>query len=257
MKPIQRQGLIALLLTAISLPAFSAPESGLHRTGAFNMTATLEQLLGEASAEVQQVFSGDEQIEWEVYVPKNYNSDLPAGVMVFVSPGNSGDLPAGWAGVMEDSNLIWVSANKSGNDVPVVNRMLKAIYGLEAIRQLYAIDDARLYVAGFSGGGKVASRIANNFATTFVGGIFICGSHTWGETEAENVEAIRSNRYVFLTGEFDQALEPTKRAYRSYRAADVPNIKLVVVRGMGHSNPPGHELKKALQFLETGENETN
>ena len=254
-KLFKRLSLPALLLTAISLPAFSAPESGLQRTGAFNMTATLEQLLGEASAEVQSVIARDEQIDWEVYVPKNYNPDLPAGVMVFVSPSNKGDLPAGWAGVMEDHNLIWVSANKSGNDVPVVNRMLKAIYGLEAVRQLYSIDDSRIYVAGFSGGGKVASRIANNFATTFAGGIFICGSHTWGETKSENVEAIKSNRYVFLTGEFDQALEPTKRAYRSYRAVDVPNIKLVVVRGMGHSNPPGHELKKAIQFLETGENE--
>ena len=227
----------------------------MHRTGAFEMTATPEQLLGKASADVQHVFSGDEQIEWEVYVPKNYNPDSPGGVMVYVSPGNSGKLPPGWAGVMEDHNLIWVSAKNSGNDVPVVNRMLMAIYGLEAVRQLYSVDDSRVYVAGFSGGGKVAGRIAENFAATFVGGIFICGVDPWEGSEPANIGAIRSNRYVFLTGEFDQALEPTKRVYRKYRAANVPNIRLMVIRGMGHSNPAGHDLKKAIQFLETGVNE--
>jgi predicted peptidase len=125
---------------------------------------------------------------------------------------------------------------------------------LEAIRQLYAIDDTRIYIAGFSGGGKVASMMATDFATTFVGGIFICGVEFWDGDEPQYIEAIRSNRYVFLTGERDQALESTKRVYRRYRDAGVPNTKLVIVRRMGHSNPPRSQIRTAIEFLDTGAN---
>ena len=106
---------------------------------------------------------------------------------------------------------------------------------------------------GFSGGGRVASMIATEFAGTFVGGIFICGAEFWDVEEPRFIDAIRSNRYVFLSGENDQALGPTMRVFRGYRDAGVPNIKLVVVNNMGHSNPPRNEISEAIEFLDAGD----
>ena len=252
---LKRIFLFALLAVAIFRPAMSAPEPGLPRTGVFSITITPEELLGEAPEKVQSVIASDEQIVWEAYVPGSYGADAPAGVVVYVSPDRSGTVPAGWASVLDEHNLIWISANQSGNRVPGARRVLKAILGLEAIRQRYAIDDTRIYIAGFSGGGKVASMIATDLPTIFVGGIFICGVEGWDSDEPQHIETIRSNRYVFLTGERDQALESTKRVYRSYRDAGVPNIRLVVVRRMGHSNPPRKEISKAFKFLESATNE--
>jgi hypothetical protein len=250
----KQKGALVLLVIGVFQPALSAPNAGPHRTGAFSITMTPGELLGEASEGIQAVIASDEQIVWEVYVPKTYSADSPAGVVVYVSPDRSGAPPQGWASAMDDHNLIWISANQSGNRVILPRRVLKATLALEAIRQLYAIDDTRIYIAGFSGGGKVASMMATDFATTFVGGIFICGVEFWDGDEPQYIEAIRSNRYVFLTGERDQALESTKRVYRRYRDAGVPNTKLVIVRRMGHSNPPRSQIRTAIEFLDTGAN---
>ena len=245
---------LVLLVLGLFQPTLSAPEIDVQRTGAFSITMTSQELLGEGSENLQSVIASDEEILWRIYIPKSYSIDSPAGVVVYVSPGRSGAIPRRWASVMDDHNLIWIGANQSGNRVLASRRVLKAILGLEVVRQRYTIDEGRIYIAGFSGGGKVASMIATDFATTFVGGIFICGVEPWKADEPPNIEAIRSNRYVFLTGERDQALESTKRVYRGYRAAGVPNIKLIVVRGMGHSNPPRNEFTKAIEFLETATN---
>jgi dienelactone hydrolase len=252
---LKRNGFIALLAIGIFQPALCAPVAEQQRTGAFSFAMTPEEDLGEIPENFQSVIASDEQVVWEAYVPQSYSADSPPGVIVYVSPSHAGALPRGWASVLDKHNLIWISANQSGNRVVASRRIVKAILGLEAIRKQYAIDDTRIYIAGFSGGGKVASMIARDLPTVFVGGIFICGVIGWGLDEPPYIEAIRSNRYVFLTGESDQALWSTRRVYRSYKEARVPNIKLIIVRGMGHSNPPRRELNKAIEFLETGTKE--
>jgi predicted peptidase len=130
--------------------------------------------------------------------------------------------------------------------------MLKAVLALDVIRQHYVTDETRVYIAGFSGGGKVASRVARDFASSFTGAIFIGGVLPGDGDEPADIDIMRANRYVFLSGEFDGALASTKRVYRQYRAADIASSKLMIVRGMGHSNPPGREFRKAIDFLDRG-----
>lgn len=250
----QQHFLLALLLTLTPQHVLGGPDAATNRTGLFSITMTSEQLLGNVSSQYQHVLASDEDITWQAYVPEHYSADSPPGVLVYISPSQSGSLPQGWASVMEDHNLIWIGANQSGNRVLASRRILKAVLALEAVRQQYAIDKTRLYVAGFSGGGKVASMIASDLATTFAGGIFICGVLSWEQDDETHAEAIRSNRYVFLTGERDQALVSTKQAFRSYRDAGVTNVELVIVRGMGHSNPPRKEISQAIDFLDQGAN---
>ena len=249
---LKRSRFIALLAIGFLQPALCAPAAEQPRTGAFSIEMTPGDLLGEVPENLQSVIAPDEQIVWQAYVPQTYSADSPPGVIVYVSPGHSAALPRGWDSVLDEHNLIWIGANKSGNRVAVPRRKLKAILGLDALRKQYAIDDTRIYLAGFSGGGKVASMMATELPAVFAGGIFICGVIDLGSDEPRHIEAIRSNRYVFLTGESDQALWSTRRAYRSYEEARVPDIKLIIVRGMGHSNPPRREFGKAIEFLETG-----
>ena len=61
---------------------------------------------------------------------------------------------------------------------------------------------------------------------------------------------MKANRYVFVTGEYDQALRPTRRVHGRYRKAGVENVKLMVIDGMGHENPPWREMDEALAFLD-------
>jgi predicted esterase len=252
---MKRTGLLALVVLGILPISLNAAESDSPRTGAFAITLTPEELLGEAAQKVASLIPVDEPISWEVHVPEGYSAESPAGIVVYVSPSQSGTPPRGWSSVMDEHNLIWISANQSGNRVFVPLRMLKAILALNAIRQEYVLDETRVYVAGFSGGGKVASRVATNYADKFDGGFYICGVEFWDVDEPPHMKAIKSNRFVFLTGERDHALEPTKRVYRKYRSAGVPHIRLVVVRDMGHANPPRRDISRAIKFLDDGASE--
>jgi hypothetical protein len=62
---------------------------------------------------------------------------------------------------------------------------------------------------------------------------------------------MRANHYVFVTGTYDQALEPTRRAFRAYQRAGIENSKLRVIRHMTHRNPDAHDFEEALTYLDS------
>ena len=243
--------LIALAAIAWS-PSDATNDVVSLQTGAFTLSKTTQELLGDAAGKIASIIAPDETVTWDVYVPEGYRADEPAGVLVFISPSDSGSPHRGWSGVMDERNLIWIGANRSGNRVFVPRRVLLSVLALAAIQTDYVLDEERVYIAGFSGGGKVASMVSTEYANTFKGGVFICGVEFWDVDRPRLFDSIKSNRYVFLSGEHDHALEPTKRTYRAYRDAGVPAIKLLNVRNMGHEYPPRRELGRAIEFLDLG-----
>lgn len=220
-------------------------------TGHRILTSTLVELAGESTAaQVESVLSPHETIDWQMYVPPTYDRETPAGLLVYVSPTQSGEIPRGWVEVLDRHNIIWIAADRSGNNELVARRILLALLAPTAARKHYAIDAERIYISGLSGGGKTASMIATDQAQLFRGAIYNCGVEVWDADEPLRLEQMRQNRYVFVTGTYDQALEPTKRAYRAYRKAGVENSKLMVIRHMTHRNPDSYEFEEALQYLD-------
>ncbi len=60
-------------------------------TGTMQLSATSADLVGEqAASSNDDVLPSDVPIEWQVYVPQDYRSERPAGVLVFVSSINWG-----------------------------------------------------------------------------------------------------------------------------------------------------------------------
>jgi hypothetical protein len=221
------------------------------RTGEFKVAFTIEELLGETSArQYESIIPADEEVEWEIVVAENYDPDHPAGVLIYVSPSQKGSIPPQWKSLLADYNLIWIGANHSGNRVPVPRRMAFALTAPAVINQSYQIDIERIYLTGFSGGGRVASMLAAEYPDIFKGAIFNCGAEYWGDKVPERLDLIRTNRYVFLTGTYDQALEPTKKAYRGFQRSGVEHSRLMVVPNMTHSNPKRRDFKKAIEFLD-------
>jgi len=236
------------LVTASTAPLTAAAED--LQTGAFQISRSPAQLLGTNAARVAPVLDVDQAITWEVFVPVDYDAESPPGLLLWVSPTPSGKRPRNIAPALEDHDLIWISANDAGNRVVLPPRLLKSVLALNAIQEQYRLDEDRIYVAGFSGGGKVASIIASDHATTFDGGIFICGVESWHLDDTSRIPAMQSNRYVFLTGQYDQALLPTRRSYSDYKRAGIPQVHLTVVRGMAHEIPPRLDISQAIGFLD-------
>lgn len=242
--------ILLLLQASIAIAANTAAATSLQ-TGEFDLSITLEELVGKESAShVAHTLAADDVIGWQLYVPENYDPASPAGIMVYISPDNSGDIPRGWKSVMDDYNLIWIAANNSGNRQTVALRKLFAILAPSAVRREYRIDNDRIYVSGLSGGGKMASMVATDYAQLFKGAIFNCGVQPWSVKQPARFEQIKENRYVFVTGTLDQALKPTKKVYKQYKKAGLENIKLMVIRDMTHRNPNAYKFAEALSFLD-------
>ena len=119
-----------------------------------------------------------------VRVPRN----CPAagyGVFVFVPPWQDARLPAGWGPVLDDAGVIFVAAAKSGNDENIFGRRIPlALLGAHNVIQRYSVDADRVYVGGFSGGARVAMRVALGYPDLFRGAVLNAGSDPVGTSQA-------------------------------------------------------------------------
>lgn len=222
------------------------------QTGEFQLALTMVELIGPESARsIEEIIPPDEVVTWDIYVPDSYLPDKPAGLMVYISPTPSGKIPRGWKSVMDQRNMIWIAASRSGNKVAVLRRAAYAIIAPTLAGKHYEIDRERIYLSGLSGGGKMASMVASDHPQLFKGAIYNCGVNFWGEQPPRQFELIKRNHYVFVTGTHDQALEPTKKVHRQYRRAGVENSKLMVIRNMSHRNPGSFDFDEALQYLDS------
>jgi pimeloyl-ACP methyl ester carboxylesterase len=124
------------------------------------------------------------QERFAVYVP----SHSPAegyGLLVFVPPWENAMLQRGWAAILDRHGVIFVSAANSGNQANILDRREPlALLAARNIMQRYHVDPARIYVGGFSGGSRVALRLALGFPDVFRGAFLNAGSDPIGDAQA-------------------------------------------------------------------------
>jgi pimeloyl-ACP methyl ester carboxylesterase len=207
------------------------------------------QLLGEQqAARYEKILDPEEPVTFQVYLPKNDSNEKP-GVFVYVSPMKTGRIDSRWREVMDQQNLIYIAADKSGNRVPTVRRMVMATLAVKALAQGYSFNPDHINISGFSGGGRVASRLASQYPEVFTGALYICGVDFWKKDQTPKVDRVIQNRFVFLTGTRDFNLTETKMIHKRYIKAGAQNSKLIVVPGMAHLHPDAQYLTEALRYL--------
>ena len=159
-------------------------------------------------------------------------------------------MPIGWKPVFDEQNLILISADQSGNGTRTKTRMMLAALAPYVAAERYKIDPGRIYVSGFSGGGKVASIASIQFANLFSGAIYICGVEFWPKVSPALLSLAKSHRYVFVTGSDDFNRQLTRRIYGRYERAGMANIDLITVPGMAHSTPGEEHFREAMRYLD-------
>lgn len=230
---------------------FSIVNALAEQKGQFEIVSNTQEIFGnELSSLYKEIIGQDENITLEIQIPANYNTENPPGIMVYISPQNSINIPSGWLDLMESENLIWVAARESGNKIFTTKRILLTLAGLQYIQENYTINNQRVYISGLSGGGRVASMVATQYPQFFKGAIYNCGVNFWNEVSEEQLKLIKENRFVFLTGTDDFNLNDTKQVYSKYKKADVENINLMIIPRMGHTNPKKNRFAKAIKYLD-------
>jgi hypothetical protein len=275
-------GLVSLGLTAL-LPGARAADFGSASPGDSNVTFTERSPLStnqEICARMgwpllaEEAAKGDytlAQESFEVYVPPSYTGDKPFGLLVFVNPGGNGSMKnyerLGWKEIIDKHELIWVGPNKVGNDRLVRPRMGITIDAAINAQKRFKIDPARVYVAGASGGGRVASMLGVGFPDVFRGGFYIIGCNFYRQEPSVEqkgvfkrsyyvpptkyyVAAKKQNKHVFLTGDTDGNREQTHIYYKGFVRDGFEHCTYLQVPGMGHSPPPKDWFAKGIAALD-------
>ena len=150
-----------------------------HRTGAFSAVLpdrSPESEAGRWAARFQ--FRGDLQAwdydlateSFSLYVPPDYDPEgMPYGVVVWVSPFDDGVMPPELRPVFDDRHMIWIGPNNAGNPRHLFPREGLVLDAAANVVNFYNVDPDRIFVAGLSGGGRVAAMLAVDYADVFAG----------------------------------------------------------------------------------------
>src|SRR6185437_2991677 len=145
-----------------------------------------------------------------VYVPSSAPPS-PRGfaLLVFVPPYNHADLPFGWASQLDRHGFIFVAPANAGNATNVVSRRVPlALSAEENVVREYPVDRERIYIGGFSGGSRVAERVALAYPDVFHGALLNAGADPLGGAYPLPPRDLflrfqSSTRLVYDTGELD------------------------------------------------------
>ncbi len=206
---------------------------------------------------------------FELYVPESYAPDRPHGLLVWISPTPYGGFRnPEFERILAERSLIWIGAHDAGNGRWGWYRVGLALDAVHNAKRLYSIDPRRIYAAGYSGGGRIASQLAMLYPEVFGGGFFLYGcdwfeplpvpdrpGSLWPARFAAPPEAalerLRSeSRFVLLTGDRDFNRSQTKQVHKRMRASGFEHVTYLQIPGADHySGLPPEWLEKGLAAL--------
>ncbi len=203
-----------------------------------------------------------------LHLPQSYTPDSPHGLLVWISPTDSPRIPKDWLDVLARKQMVFAAAARCGNPRNIFDRIRMAVTINTEIRKKLNIDGRRVYVAGFSGGGRVASMLGVAWADMFSGSIPFMGVNFYTDLPSADGRKIyapqyipddsvlqiakRATRHVLVTADQDFNRADTNIVFeKGYRAEGFANVQLLQVPDIAHKMPSSAWFEKALHLLET------
>jgi hypothetical protein len=189
---------------------------------------------------------------YELFVPPRPDKKKALPVVMFISPS---DAPAGWKQFekpCKQLGMIFVGVRGAGNDCPVKKRIRIVLDVLDDVRRTYPTDPDRTYLAGFSGGGRMACAIGFALPEYFGGVMPICaGGELRKETWLRHRLTDRLSIAV-VTGEKDFNRGEVERLRGPYWKEIGVRTRIWTQPGLGHGIPSETVVLEALRWLEEG-----
>lgn len=199
-----------------------------------------------------------------VRVPTTLDPYRPAGLLVWISASPTGDLPYQLGAACDELGLICIGAANAGNDRLTVERMQLALDGVATALARYHIDETRIYVAGISGGGRVASVMAACFPDIFKGSAPVIGLNIYRRVNLEDGTHIkpqfskptgtmfrlfREHRMAVVTGS-DDFNGPHIRPAVELLDRDGVDVRLFDYEGVDHRMPSSERMLEVLRWMD-------
>jgi dienelactone hydrolase len=208
-----------------------------------------------ATLAAQPIDPGHEK--FGLYVP----AQKPAkgyGLLVWVSPLDDAGMPPGWEDTLEERGVIFVTAARSGNQTsPLGRRIPLALTAAANIARSHAVDPDRVWIAGFSGGARIAERMALAYPDVFAGAILDGSSDDLGAEDValpprDRFERLLDRTSIVLSAGADDTFNAAsaRRVASSLRRHCLERVSVEVRRREAHVMMDSRSLAKAIDFLD-------
>jgi predicted esterase len=216
---------------------------------------------------------------FEVVVPAGYKKLSPHGLVVWLG---SGQVPDAWLAALAQQKLILIGpANRFDERVTIV-RVGLALDAVYNAKKKYAIDDKRIYLAGYSGGALLGSWMIRAYPDVFDGALLMMGGWfyhvnrmpsdfspnrvdedawypsrwTLGPRWKLPLEQIkRDTKIVLMRGERDDAfgysIEQERAQYEGLRLDGFLHARYLEIPGASHNLPSAAWFAKGLKAFDS------
>jgi pimeloyl-ACP methyl ester carboxylesterase len=211
--------------------------------------AFANQSLREVPARVLDGYASTEQ-SYELFVPPKYNARQSWPVVVFISPGNRPSGFGQWKTELAKQGVIFASPFQAGNGTATPKRVRIVMDVLAELRRNFNVNPDRTYIAGFSGGGRIASAIAFALPEYFGGVIPVCAGGDLRQEPALRHRVKDRLSIAHLTGSSDFNRGEVERMRHTMLTDLKYREKTWVVPRLGHGIPNAGVFAEAYQWLE-------
>lgn len=206
-----------------------------------------------------------EEAVFRVRLPADYAPAAPAGLLVWVSPTPSGEIPALFDDVLDAMNLIAVGVDGTGNDRAVPDKLQLMLDAVATVSRRYHVDTRRVYVTGFSGGGKLGSVLAICFPDVFRGIVPVSGLAThaelgpsWGRHQQAYfarpkpplLDLAQRRSIAPISGPHDFNYLEMKERAQLLHDDGFQRVRFFEHRELGHAMPPPALFRDAMEYVD-------
>jgi len=193
----------------------------------------------------EKVVCQDDPAEsYALYLPAGYSPEKKWPILYAFDPGAQGRIPVErYGAVAERYGYIVAGSNNAQNGPwePILHAV-NAVW--RDTHSRFRVDENRVYVTGFSGGARAASRLPK-LSQAAIAGVIGCGA---GLAVGEKLADLRGAYYCGVVGRIDFNYAEMRRLSAEMEARAILH-RLVVFEG-GHSWPPAEAFQKAVEWME-------
>lgn len=281
MIPHLLQRLSVFVAVGLGSLAYAADPLGLTPGVAASKVLGQIQTLGNfnTSTATSDISYGNADLAARSYVirlPSGYDENNPAkkyGLVTYIDAGDAHSFPASYAAALDAHDVIWIGGNGIGNAQSISLRRGVAIMGAFRMKELYpAIDSARIYGSGLSGGSRTVNDLTylrSDFFRGFIGRVgsslpavipdWECAgtNSTNADADYEYMSVNAADPSVVLPPYFRSALmtqygdfrRAEQMAVYRYGHLNHGNTARIVIRSGGHSDEIGPSFTDALKVM--------
>ncbi len=253
--------ILCLVLLLPALPAFAAPPAGFTPEVKVTSPTRLDwtfvvsnrslvkppdNYLGEGYDSTKQIY--------DLFVPKVKSKAPKAGLpaILFISPGNDSQ---GWKAcepLCNQLGFVFIGVRGAGNEVPGPKRVRIVLDCFDDVRRQIPLDPDRTYVAGISGGARIACGIGFALPEYFGGIMPVVAGGNMREEPWLRHRIIDRLSIAAITGQTDFNRGEVERLRKGLWKDIGIRTRVWVVANMGHSMAPPNIATEAIKWLEEG-----